>query len=388
MGKSLPPIVILCKVVDNFGDIGVVYRLARAMSEAEPWLRLVLVVDDLAAFRALDPGIDPGAEAQEAHGWTVLRWDAPWKGFLNERPRVVVEAFSCGRPDWLEDILFDPADPVPRHIFDLEHLTAEDYAEELHRMPSITRSPLVKKWFFMPGFTEKTGGLAVDRRFALSRLRFSRGALREAERTHLLRGLGFEPGLPGAAWIAFFSYERDYRRIVADLAAYHRVRPVLALAAAGKSQGCFLAAWEAAGRPFPVHALPFLSQEAWDDILLSCDFSIVRGEDSFARAALSGRPFLWQAYPQAEAHQLVKVRAFLARIKPLFGAEGFAPLEELYLAFNDRLADEPSTKGEERLLPVLRSLADLEAGFRSLGEELLDIGDLAASLLTFIREIV
>ncbi|MDE6349393.1 MAG: elongation factor P maturation arginine rhamnosyltransferase EarP, partial [Treponemataceae bacterium] len=40
-------ITILCKVVDNFGDIGFVYRLARALTERDGQLRLRLIVSDL-----------------------------------------------------------------------------------------------------------------------------------------------------------------------------------------------------------------------------------------------------------------------------------------------------------------------------------------------------
>jgi len=386
MTTTRAPIVILCKVVDNYGDIGVVYRLAKAMSEAEPRARLILLVDDLAAFRSLCPAVDPGLDEQEIRGWKVLRWDRPWRGFLLERPRLVIEAFSCGRPDWFEDILFDPADPGLRHIVDLEHLTAEDYAAELHRMPSITRSSLVKKWFFMPGFGAQTGGLVIDRDFVRSRLLFCGAALREEERKVLLSALGLPDGA-AAAWISVFSYERDFKRIVADLAAYHRERPLRVFAASGKSQACFHSAWESAGRPFPADFPPFLPQEAWDRLLMACDFSIVRGEESFSRLALSGHPFLWQAYPQAEAHQLVKVRAFLARIRPYFPQAAYAALEELFIAFNDRLCDDTESRGAESLLPVLRSLPALEPGFSAFGAELMEYGDLAASLMTFMGEI-
>ena len=44
---------ILCKVVDNYGDIGFVYRLAKALRDVEPGIALRLHVDDLAAFSSL-----------------------------------------------------------------------------------------------------------------------------------------------------------------------------------------------------------------------------------------------------------------------------------------------------------------------------------------------
>ncbi|MGA2546487.1 MAG: elongation factor P maturation arginine rhamnosyltransferase EarP [Rectinemataceae bacterium] len=393
---------ILCKVVDNYGDIGVAYRLARSLSELPVPPRLRMVVDDLSAFAALDPAVDPDADRQWAQGWEVFRWAGPGTGeagdaFRSRRPRIVVECFACGRPDWLEDILFDPKAVEGCLIVDLEHLTAEAYAEEFHRMPSLTRSPLVRKAMFLPGFGPGTGGLILDGSFARARARASSDAGRAGLRGEAFARLGAIAAgeVSGAAdrfWICVFGYERDYSRIVADMAAFDGAggegRPILALVAAGKSQDCFLRAWTDAGRPFPALALPFLPQEAWDELIAASDFSIVRGEDSWSRAALSGRPFLWQAYPQAGRHQLIKIRAFLDLLRPHFDRGAFSALEALFLAFNDRERDGIDESGEERLLPVLELYSALLRGFRAFSSSLEENADLAAGLVTFLREIV
>jgi uncharacterized repeat protein (TIGR03837 family) len=385
---------ILCKVVDNFGDIGVVYRLAKALSDLDQGLRLRLVVDDLAAFRALAPGIDPNKDVQDYDGWTVVRWDCPWEGFKREPPRLVLECFACGRPDYFEACLFEPGLGFTAHIINVEHLTAEAWADELHLMPSLTRSARVKKTIFMPGFTEKTGGLIIDRRFKESAELWS-GARAEPEALAAMRrgladdaGLGLEAGAERRYWLSVFSYERDYGPVVADIAAFSRERHVLALLASGKSQACFLRAWEGAGRPFPVIRLPFLPQEDWDEILLACDFNIVRGEETLARAALSGRPFVWQAYLQAEAHHLVKAKAFLERLEPWLEATYFDLLSRTTLAFNERERDDESRRGTESLLPLLRESGAAESGFSSFSKALATRGDLALHLLTFLRDLV
>ncbi|TCJ20195.1 DUF2331 family protein, partial [Parasulfuritortus cantonensis] len=49
---------LFCAVVDNYGDIGITWRLARQLA-SEHRLRVRLWVDDLAAFRCLRPEIDP-----------------------------------------------------------------------------------------------------------------------------------------------------------------------------------------------------------------------------------------------------------------------------------------------------------------------------------------
>ena len=102
MHDDAPTIDILCKVIDNYGDIGVAYRLARALSDLEPGLKLRLVVDGLESFAPLCPGIDPALAVQEARGWTLIDWrrgpDPDWRGFEEEPPRLVVECFACNRP--------------------------------------------------------------------------------------------------------------------------------------------------------------------------------------------------------------------------------------------------------------------------------------------------
>jgi len=415
---------ILCRVVDNFGDIGVAYRLAKALSDLDPGLGLRLVVEGLEAFRALAPEIDPGRDVQELRGWTVLRWDAAPEAveaaYRGERPRFVVECFACGKPDWFEALVFDDALPGETVILNLEYLTAEPYARDFHLLQAATRSSRVRKFFFMPGFEEGTGGLVIDGRFRASRERFlgarggsgsdragpaTAGATPASCGTSLARlrseaaaaaGIGLEAGWAERFWVCVFGYERDYSRIVVDLAAFSerlgdgstRGGGILVLAAAGKSQACFMGAWEEAGRPFPALALPFLSQESWDELLLGSDFLIVRGEESLARAALSGRPFLWQSYPQAEKHQLVKVEAFLERLRPCFGPIDFEVLEKAYRAFNDRLADAPDLGGREEFLPLLERLPELERGFERFSAEVAAMGDLAQRLLTFFYRFV
>lgn len=461
MRDSAPTIDILCKVIDNYGDIGVAYRLARALSDLDPGLRLRLVVDGLGAFAAICPGIDPDllVQRERAHGWTVIDWRGPgpgWKGFADAPPRLVVECFACNRPGWFEDALFDECRPGERFVVNLEYLTGEPYARDFHRMASATRSPLVRKSFFMPGLEAGTGGLILDRPFMAAREAFLDPVRRTEARIALARKAGFPrasasgdaagdasaaaaappPRAPVAAamagaeaqatWVSVFSYEHDFGRIVADLALWNESRraaghPLLALVAPGRSAGPFLAAWEEAGRPFAAITLPFLPQEMWDEVILASDVSIVRGEDSLSRAALSGRPFLWQAYLQAERHQLVKVGALLDRMRPFFrpGSDpgqdaalerrgqtplaacgivpggqtpppslAFAALEALFLALNDREADGPGAGGDEPLLAFLEALPALEPGFRAFSESLVAIGDLASALLTFLYDFV
>jgi hypothetical protein len=415
---------VLCRVVDNFGDIGFAYRLARALSEppalavaSHSTNRVRLVVDDLAAFAQLCPRVDPLAPCQTVDGILVVRRDDPGEAairpFLDERPRVALELYACGRPDWFESILFDERDTVPRLVVNVEYLTAEPWAADFHKLPSLTRSPLVRKSIFMPGFIPGTGGLLEDAAFRSLLDENSTTAGRLAIRNRLvsvfelavvasaLEPAGASPAdalpadaLPAGAvpadalWVTVFSYERDFSRIVDDLARLGNdggdgagtQRPVYALVAAGRGSGPFFDAWNRAGKPFPARALPMLAQGDWDALLVASDFSIVRGEESFARAILAGNPFLWQCYPFGTGGQLPKVHAFLDVIARYVGPDAFTAYERATLAFNDDRA------GIAGLDSIFRHWAALSAAFRSLSRDARKLGNLADNLLTFLRD--
>ena len=161
-------IMILCKVVDNFGDIGVVYRLARALSDLRPTLELTLVVSNLDSFHKMASQIDPKKQIQDFKYkntvWKIVDWHlTPNSSLLTPNFSIILECFQCGRPDWLEDILFEPDFTRTVQIIQIDYLTAEDYADEFHLLKSGTRKTNIKKVFFMPGFTEKTAGLIINR---------------------------------------------------------------------------------------------------------------------------------------------------------------------------------------------------------------------------------
>ncbi|HTX74249.1 MAG TPA: elongation factor P maturation arginine rhamnosyltransferase EarP, partial [Rectinemataceae bacterium] len=193
MNASRTTIDLLCKVVDNFGDIGVVFRLARALHSVAPALRLRLVVDDLHAFSRVCPGIDPSLDIQSFSDWTVLRWSIPWHGLASAPPDVLVESFACGRPEWYERALSSIEAPRPRLIIDLEHLTAESYAEDMHLLDSLTALPLASKCLFFPGFSAKTGGLILDPSFMEARKLYADPVKRQSARQHLALRLGIGP---------------------------------------------------------------------------------------------------------------------------------------------------------------------------------------------------
>lgn len=372
-------IMILCKVVDNFGDIGVVYRLAKALSDLDSSLNLTIVCSNLESFASMAKKIEPDKKSQffdyKNTRWQILDWNQNEDFTFSSKPfPIILECFQCGRPDWLEKILFDKNAKEIFHIFNIEYLTAEEYADDFHLLKCYTRSPNVKKMFFMPGFTKKTAGLLIDSQFLKT--------LKESKTL---------PKNKNEFCVTIFSYEREFIQIFNSLnriqEAQRQKNPdfcVKVLAAAGKSLPFAKKAWEQTGKKLNFVQLPFLTQEEWDKILCTSDFNFVRGEESLARACLSGKPFFWHAYVQDENYQLVKVNALLEKILPFVCSKNLKnELSSLWNEYNTPDAE----LNESELYDFLQKSAqgELTAFFENFSENLFQNGNLAKNLLNFLK---
>ncbi len=372
-------ITILCKVVDNFGDIGFVYRLARAISDLEKKAKIRIVADNLKSFSLLCPEIDPSKDEQAANGWKIFSWNAEktcLEHFRKNPPKIILECFQCGRPEWLENLLFAEKIPNIAHIIMIDYLTAEPYAETFHKLKSLTRSARVQKANFMPGFTGKTGGLVLDKPF-ISALKN-----RTAENTE-------NPGEPFSFNVLFFGYPRDYSPVIAAFQKFSREnkKNLNVLLAKGAGFESFCSAYKNAAQNekdlFALKELPFLSQIEWDALLAKTPLLFIRGEDSLSRACLCGVPFIWHAYPQSEEYQLVKVNALLERMSVHFSPEDFKAVEDCWRLYNTTGAPQKSV--ENALNNFLQSYEKLRGGFKDFSNSLLENGDLAEHLLEFIE---
>lgn len=380
-------ITILCDVIDNFGDIGVAYRLAKSLTELDPALKLTLVCSNLESFASMNPEVDPAKKIQEIKYknslWTIIDWNLDEKEvtLLKEKQLpvsdfsfpVILECFQCGRPDWIENIIFSPENTLLHYIFNIEYLTAEQYAEDFHLLKSYTRSSFVKKRFFMPGFTSKTAGLIVDEEF--------------------LNSIKQMPAkTPEQFTVTMFSYERDFTQIFEALNRFQKKHQkknpafsVNVLGAAGKSLPFVKEAWEKTGRQVKLTELPFLKQDEWDKVLCSSSLNFIRGEESLARAALTGIPFVWHAYLQDEDYQLVKVDALLDRLLPYLLPELRDSVKILW--------DDYNTPGKELDYRLLDKLFDsvydgtISKGFKAFADALLANGSLAKNLLDYLHTI-
>ncbi len=302
---------IFCTVVDNYGDVGVCWRLARQLA-AEHGQRVRLWVDDLASLRRLSPDIAPGLASQLSHGVEIRWWREPFAAV--EPADVVVEAFACNPPA-IYVAAMAAKQPKPAWI-NLEYLSAESWVLGCHRLPSPHPSlPLVKHFFF-PGFVAGTGGLLLEQGLAQARDRFQRSA---AEQAGFWKELDFPAPRAGELQVSLFCY--PHGGISGLMRAWARSgTPVRCLVPEGVATEALSAYFGAASLApgtvlseagLEVRIFPFLDQDSYDRLLWACDLNLVRGEDSFVRGQWAARPLLWQIYPQAEGAHWPKLEAFL-----------------------------------------------------------------------------
>ena len=301
---------VFCSVVDNYGDIGVTWRLARQLV-AEHQLGVRLWVDDLRAFVPLCPEADVNAARQWQQGVEVCQWPEQWQP--TDVADVVVEAFACKLPEGYLQAM--KARATPALWINLEYLSAEDWVSGCHGLPSM-RPDGLKRMFFFPGFDTGTGGLLREADVLQRRRAFEQDP---QARQAFLQGLGVFPA-SNARLVSLFAYENTGLASWLDAMAAGSV-PTHLLVPQGRIMGDLLrwlgvdqlalGAVEQRGA-LTVQTLPFVRQEDYDHLLWSCDFNAVRGEDSFVRAQWAGRPLLWHIYEQEEDAHWVKLNAFLA----------------------------------------------------------------------------
>ncbi len=302
---------IFCSVVDNFGDIGVCWRLARQLA-TEHGLRVRLWVDDLDSFKLLCPQVDPTQSSQYVQAIEVRRWPAPLP--VLTPARVVLEGFACRIPKaFVEDMAH--LSPPPLWI-NLDYLSAEAWVPGCHTLPSPhARLPLVK-YFFFPGFAADTGGLLHESDLRTRRRQFAASATLQND---WWRELGGAAPRAGTLLVSLFAYENTAigdllhawevsGQAICCLVPLSRTLPTIAAYARRPLAACDVLRRGA----LEIRILPFVEQRRYDLLLWLCDLNFVRGEDSFVRAQWAARPLVWQIYPQQEAAHLVKLDAFLA----------------------------------------------------------------------------
>jgi uncharacterized repeat protein (TIGR03837 family) len=365
---------IFCIVIDNYGDIGVCWRLARQLA-AEHGLAVRLWVDELAALQKIEPTTQSVSE-QLLAGVEVCQWLPHTDFSLIDVADVVVEAFACEVPP--EYLIQMAQRAVAPHWFNLEYLTAESWAKECHGLTSIHARYGLHKVFFFPGFERGMGGLIREQHILAERDELQRDATRRAAFLHRL-GVTV---VPGARLISLFAYENAalpslFRAMETGVHTIHLLVPE------GRVMGdvsAYLGYVPAPGElvscgNLHVQTLPFMAQQDYDRLLWCCDMNCVRGEDSFVRAQWAATPMLWHIYVQEDEAHLVKLQAFLDLYCVGLNAEAAAAVQGFWLAWNRGFDCQQHWQQFEQHWPELQQHA------RHWSAEQISHGDLAANMV-------
>ena len=373
-------------MIDNHGDLGVCWRLARDLSARGQHVRLW--VDDASALAWMAPGalqgdvpgvqVLPWASAQDAQAVAALTAGAPAK--------VWIEAFGCEIPPEFiasgaslasNGSHFDHQPPV---WLNLEYLSAEPYVERMHALPSpVLRGPAAgwTKWFFYPGFTPRTGGLLREADLPARLAAFDRAAWLRAQGIdwrgeQVMSLFCYEPATLPALLRQLVTADAPTRLLVtagrASAAVQHTTAHEIGLQRLLHER-----------QQLSISYLPHLPQTGYDELLWACDWNFVRGEDSLVRALWAGRPFVWQIYPQPEddAHH-AKLHALLDWLQ--------APpsLRRFHDAWND--VHPAGHAAPPLLLPDAADGAAWQEAVQAARARLLAQPSLAEQLIGFVQE--
>ncbi len=325
MGEAAFTWDLFCRVIDNWGDIGVCWRLCADLASRGQHVRLH--VDDASALAWMAPGSPADGAADGAAGGAAGVDVLPWSR-LHDPGDVVIEAFGCDPPG---DFVRRMANRKPPPVWiNLEYLTAQAYAGRSHGLPSPQFSGpgagLVKH-FFYPGFGSDTGGLIREPALAAQQAAFDAAAWLAQHGVHKT---------PGGRLASVFCYpDAPLQALCAAMAASGTAWHLLI---AGAPRRSVQAAADVAVN-VTLQALPLLDQPGYDRLLWCCDLNFVRGEDSWVRAQWAARPFVWQAYPQHDGAHHVKLQAFVDRMLAAAPAKLATAVRQGHAAWNGLLPD-------------------------------------------------
>jgi len=282
-------VIIFCKVIDNFGDAGFCYRIAKCFSLFVK--NVFIYTNNIELFEQMKFNKTKILSNRVYKNLKFRNYNLCIEDYCSKNKYFVIELFQSKPPDSFLQLL--DSNLSSKRII-LDHLTTENWADSfqgnnaldpnlLISLPNKNGPSISRKWF-APGFSKKSSGLPKEEWVKANRRQ------RELLRKFLLS-----------------SPETTYHGKLNDI-----------------ENVFIICKFTYSNIPFIFNAVPkgfnsvaiwnpkkiVMSQREFDVALQSCDFNIVRGEDSFVSAHYASSsnwkvPFVWQPYPQEKsAHSL------------------------------------------------------------------------------------
>lgn len=307
---------IFCDIIDNFGDIGVVYRLSKELSKREYKVRIF--TNKLFEVKKIIDGIDENLNFQLING---IEFYSIEEFYINFTAEVVIEAFAVDIPQKYIDIL----DENTKLIINLEYLSAEEWTEDCHLKNSFSPKSFIEKVFFMPGFTKNSGGLILDENYL--KLVDDVKKNREKYFNVFFKSYGLKYS-PNQYYVNVFTYDWNFKEFIKSLNDSENKYTFFVL------DDKLNLAFEY-GNNIEIYKIPYIDQNKFDTLLNLTDFNFVRGEESFVRAILSEIPFIWHIYPQEDNIHFDKLMAFLDNFKN-YSFSNTSLYYDLFVNFNKK----------------------------------------------------
>jgi uncharacterized repeat protein (TIGR03837 family) len=284
---------VFCNVIDNYGDVGVCYRLCRQLLDRNQKVRLWLTDHSILQWMALPQ------HKEATHDLAIYSFDAMDHNIENIAPSDIwIESFGCDIPmAFIEH--HAKIQHWPRKWINIEYLSAQPYVDRCHGLPSPIQSGPASgqlKYFFYPGFSPLSGGL-------IQPMPTIDNATKHTQNIEF--GLENETN-----FILFlFCYEISFLPALLNH-LIPQVGPITVLVSYGASAQA-LAHKVIQQEKVSTIFLPKINQLEFDTLLSYSDFNCVRGEDSVVQAIWAGKPWLWQIYPQQDNAHHEKLAAVL-----------------------------------------------------------------------------
>ena len=282
---------IFCEVIDNYGDVGVAYRLAREFKRIYSNKQLRFIINKTEELDLI----------KKAEDITIIAYKNIDK--IETPADLIIETFACNIPE----TYMNKALKTSKLIINLEYFSSENWVDDFHLQESFLGGNL-KKYFFIPGLSEKSGGIILDKEF------LDRKNKVQENREYYLKQFNINENYD--LIISVFSYEKNFDNFLKTLQKLDK--KVLLLLLSEKTQKNFIKYFDNNDYYDKIKAvkLPFFTYDKYEELLALCDVNLVRGEDSFVRALLLGKPFLWHIYPQDENAHIIKLESFLEKYCP------------------------------------------------------------------------
>ncbi|MDH4394703.1 MAG: elongation factor P maturation arginine rhamnosyltransferase EarP [Limnobacter sp.] len=305
--------LILCRVIDNLGDAGFCTRLALQLHKLGHRVEVVCdkpsVIQRLANIENLQglTLVDMGHFERSIFERSISDEQNSVGGpRLVVRPNFILEPFGTSSEQTSTATLNDKIKNIYPELpwLVIDYLSAQEWTKSFHLTQSTCpRTGHVSSYFY-PGFGEGTGGVIH------SDLR----DLQNASKTEARSNGEFEK-------LFVFSYPAV---------------PLQELdACLTEGQSLTTAGDEATPLSAKSQRADFCSLPDFDDLLQNFDFLFVRGEDSFVRAQLAGKPFVWNIYATEDGAEKEKLLAFFSLYRAGLSDEAAGALLSLWWLWNE-----------------------------------------------------